>query len=210
MENPKQVFYFADPMCSWCWGFSPVVAKLQEEFGDRLKWALVPGGLRAGNREAMDPDLKEEVLGHWQQVYQVTGQPFDFSFEMPEGFCYDTEPACRAMVVMQILQEERRFDFLRLLHHAFYSDNQDITDPHILGLLSEAMGVNLEQFNPLFASKEVREQTNNAFLFSQQMGVQGFPGLIGQDATGYARLTNGYATFEQVKSTIQKWLEGSP
>ena len=49
----NQLVYFADPMCSWCYGFSPVIAALAERFEDRLPLQVVMGGLRAGNTEPM-------------------------------------------------------------------------------------------------------------------------------------------------------------
>jgi putative protein-disulfide isomerase len=42
------LWYFADPMCSWCWGFSPVIETLRDAYRDRMKIALVLGGLRPG------------------------------------------------------------------------------------------------------------------------------------------------------------------
>ena len=39
--------YFADPMCSWCYGFSPVITALAERFEGRLGLQVVMGGLRA-------------------------------------------------------------------------------------------------------------------------------------------------------------------
>ena len=35
MDGPNLI-YFADPMCSWCYGFSPVVAQIRREFGRGL------------------------------------------------------------------------------------------------------------------------------------------------------------------------------
>ena len=32
----RNLVYFADPMCSWCYGFSPVITALAERFEDRL------------------------------------------------------------------------------------------------------------------------------------------------------------------------------
>ncbi len=32
MPHPHLV-YVADPMCSWCWGFSPVIDAIRERFG---------------------------------------------------------------------------------------------------------------------------------------------------------------------------------
>jgi len=44
--NTPILWYFADPMCSWCWGFSPVIETLRDEYRERMKTALVLGGLR--------------------------------------------------------------------------------------------------------------------------------------------------------------------
>ena len=45
MRKPHLV-YFADPMCSWCWGFSPVIEAISEQFGTSLPIRLIMGGLR--------------------------------------------------------------------------------------------------------------------------------------------------------------------
>lgn len=62
----------------------------------RRRFHLVAGGLRAGHGAALDPNTRGYILGHWQTVQQTTGQPFRFDDALPEGFVYDTEPACRA------------------------------------------------------------------------------------------------------------------
>jgi len=32
----RHLVYFADPMCSWCWGFAPAIEALAEVRGDTL------------------------------------------------------------------------------------------------------------------------------------------------------------------------------
>ena len=88
--NDEILWYFADPMCSWCWGFSPVVEALREEYRPRLKIALVMGGLRPGTTEAISASSRDDILHHWRQVHERSGQPFHFEGAMPEGFVYDT------------------------------------------------------------------------------------------------------------------------
>ena len=49
MTNPanrqaqRHLVYFADPMCSWCWGFEPVISGLVDHFGERLPVTLIIG-----------------------------------------------------------------------------------------------------------------------------------------------------------------------
>jgi putative protein-disulfide isomerase len=55
MSMPSQpataphLLYIADPLCSWCYGFAPVINELRERFEGRLPVRLLMGGLRAGN-----------------------------------------------------------------------------------------------------------------------------------------------------------------
>ncbi len=96
--DQKQMLYFADPMCSWCWGFSPVITALAESHGDRLPIRPVMGGLKPGAEKPMNQSDKDEIKTHWEHVQEGTSQPFNFGFFERDGFIYDTEPACRARI----------------------------------------------------------------------------------------------------------------
>ena len=88
----KLLWYIADPMCSWCWGFTPVMDEVRKTYGDRVELVIVPGGLRPGTKDPLPAGQREEILHHWHTVHRTTGQPFRFEGAMPEGFIYDTEP----------------------------------------------------------------------------------------------------------------------
>jgi putative protein-disulfide isomerase len=47
MPELPRLYYFADPMCSWCYGFAPVMDKLRKAFGAQFDIRLVMGGLKA-------------------------------------------------------------------------------------------------------------------------------------------------------------------
>lgn len=94
----RQIIYVADPMCFWCWGFSPVIHSIRESFDGTLTVQLLMGGLRPGTTDPMDEAAKIMVREHWDHVREASGQPFDFGFFDRAGFVYDTEPAPRAVV----------------------------------------------------------------------------------------------------------------
>ena len=77
---------------------------MAERFKDRMPLKLVMGGLRAGNTAPMRPEDKDYIKGAWIRVNAASGQPFNFAFFDREGFVYDTEPACRAVVTARRLQ----------------------------------------------------------------------------------------------------------
>jgi len=59
MAQERILWYFADPMCSWCWGFTPAIGAIKESYSDRLKIALMLGGLRPGTTERLPLSLWE-------------------------------------------------------------------------------------------------------------------------------------------------------
>ena len=98
------LWYLADPMCSWCWGFSPTIEVLRDAYRNRMKIALVLGGLRPGETTPMTPAAREDTLHHWHDVHTRTAQPFQFEGALPEGFVYNTEPASRAVVAVSSIE----------------------------------------------------------------------------------------------------------
>ena len=204
----QQLIYFADPMCSWCWGFSPAMERVMARFGDRLPVRLVLGGLRPGTTDTMDAAAKQMIRGHWEHVHEASGQPFDFAFFDRDDFVYDTEPPCRAVVAARRLDPAMAMALLKRIHHAFYAENADVTDRGVLCDLAEGMGLDRAAFEAAFDAEETRTETQTDFAIAYHSGVTGFPTLIvGSEEEGYAAVSRGYQAAERIEALIDGWLD---
>ena len=68
MAELPRLYYFADPMCSWCYGFAPVMDKVRKAFGAQFDIRLVMGGLRPGKlAEPMTPARARLMRQHWRE-----------------------------------------------------------------------------------------------------------------------------------------------
>jgi putative protein-disulfide isomerase len=206
----KHFLYIADPMCSWCWGFSPVIERIAEEFGDRVPVRVMVGGLRPGTTEPMRDKDKEYVSNHWDHVHEASGQPFDFGFFDQEGFVYDTEPACRAVVTARSLDDGKVLGYLGELHRAFYADNRDSTDPGTLADIAEEYGYSRGEFELTFASPEIREETLADFNFARQCNVSGFPTLLAVENRKPQMVTAGFQKWDVLAEPLAEWVNGIP
>ncbi|EKM99901.1 MULTISPECIES: DsbA family protein [unclassified Acidocella] len=208
MTGPHLV-YFADPMCSWCWGFSPVIEAITRRFGDALPVRLVLGGLRPGNINAMTASDRAEIRAHWEHVGEASGQPFDFSFFEREGFVYDTEPASRAVVVFRQQGMTSGLAALARIQRAFYAENRDVTAAEVLTDLAMELGMDELGFKTLFNDAAVAAETMQDFALAQQAGIRGFPTLISGtgDQSGYALVTNGFQRADRLIPALTAWLE---
>ncbi|HEX8874202.1 MAG TPA: DsbA family protein [Nitrosospira sp.] len=205
--NEKTLWYVADPMCSWCWGFSPVIEAIRREYGARLKVELLLGGLRPGTRYPMPSAQREEILRHWHTVQRMTGQPFRFEGAMPEGFIYDTEPASRGVVAVSTISPEAVFPFFKVVQSAFYVEQQNVTHPVVLMQLAISAGLDARRFSQVFESETTKKLTLGHFQKARQLGVQGFPAVIMGDGAGYRFLTRGYRPFQELRPQLDKWLQ---
>jgi putative protein-disulfide isomerase len=199
------LWYFADPMCSWCWGFSPVIETLREEYRGRMKIALVLGGLRH-ETAPMTAAGRAEILHHWLQVHARTGQPFRFEHALPAGFVYDTEPACRAVVTVGGLDPALTFPLFKAIQNAFYAEGRDVTQPGVLADLAAELGVDQDAFLPAFDSDAARARTQAHFKQTRQAGVRGFPALILQQDSRLHSICSGCQPLDTVRAAIEAQL----
>lgn len=204
--SERVLYYFADPMCSWCWGFSPVIESIKANYGDVINIALILGGLRPLNTEPMTPSLREEILHHWHEVERRTGQVFQFESALPEGFIYDTEPPSRAVVVMGELNSAALFPYFKTLQTAFYAQGRDVTRPEVLLELTAGYHIDESQFQRLYDSDEIKSKTLAHFQRARHFGVRGFPTLILQEPAGYHLVTRGYRDFESLQPELSTLL----
>lgn len=201
------LWYYADPMCSWCWGFAPVISAIKDGYSARMKVALVLGGLRPGTTEPLTPKSRDEILHHWRDVQRMSGQPFQFDGAMPDGFVYDTEPPSRAVVAVSGIEPDAVFGYFKAVQEAFYTRGEDITRRKTLAGLARRQEIDRERFLELFDSDGVKRKTRRQFEMARESGVRGFPTTVLQDEHGTTLLADGYRSFDAVAPEIDKWLE---
>lgn len=207
MDGPHLI-YFADPMCSWCYGFSPVIDQIRGVYGDALPVRVVMGGLRPGTDTVMTADAKREVVGHWNHVHEASGLPFDGAVLDREGFIYDTDPAARAVVVVRREGDDVAVRYLAAAQRAFYAENRDVTSPEVLADLAETFGLDRAAFLETWAAEETKQETWGDYALSQRAGVTGFPTLVGgpNEQGVFGVVTRGYAPGEQVMAVLKSWI----
>ncbi|HRE21521.1 MAG TPA: DsbA family protein [Rhabdaerophilum sp.] len=214
MERPR-LLYFADTMCSWCYGFAPEMATVLEVMGDRAEMILFSGGLRPFQKEPMPPDLREKLRGAYERIASITGRSFAPAWFSRPDFVYDSEPASRAVVTMRHLAPGREYAFMSVIQKAFYADGEDITQATVLARHAPAFGVSETDFLAAFESEAMKNDTLGDFRVAQQFGVSGFPTLVlhraGEDGRDeFVLIAQGYSKAAAVIERLEAGIAGAP
>lgn len=201
------LIYVADPMCSWCFGFTAPLDQLLADpaLAAPLSMAMVMGGLRPFTTEPMAPGRADELAGHWQQVSQASGQPFalapNTAMHLP-GFIYDTEPASRAVVTVRSLWPRQMWRFFKAVQHAFYVDARNVTEPGVLADVAEHLGIPRSEFARAFASQEMRDATLRDFEQSKAWGIRGFPTVLAEHGDHLHLVGNGFMPIDTLRERL--------
>lgn len=206
-EAAKELIYVADPMCSWCWGFAPVMELIAPMLRDRAALRVLPGGLRPGVRQPLSEHEVSYVMSEWRKIAKQTGQPFDFEQPLDTSYVYDTEPACRALSVMIRERPACALDYLKSLQQAFYVGRRDLKDPEVLADYAQTYGVARAAFLEKFSLPLAVEAFNEDVHFVRRCGIEAFPSVLLRTGLRIQRLTIGYQPFEMLQPHLQRWLE---
>lgn len=196
-----KLFYVTDAMCSWCYGFSPEIRAIKEHFNE-WDFQMVMGGLRPYGQEHivnMAGFLKE----HWNQVENLSGQPFNLQILQDANFIYDTEPAARATIVVRSLDPEHEFEFFSAVQKAFYFKNRNTANLETYEEIIADLDLSLypAEFSKLFISEEMKAKSKADFAYATKLGVRGFPTLLIKDQDRFSTVSRGY---EKADTIIQR------
>src|SRR5690606_15339898 len=113
------------------------------------EFRLVMGGLRPGGTET-NADLGEFLLHHWKDVEKRSGQPFNYDVLKDKEMVYDTEPACRAVVVARKMKPEIELAFFKEVQNAFYVQGHKMNDIETYLELAQHFELDKNMFKTLF------------------------------------------------------------
>jgi putative protein-disulfide isomerase len=198
----RELIYVGDPMCSWCWGIAPELETLVDTHPE-IPLRIVVGGLRPGpNAQTVGPELAGYLAHHWEEVERRSGQPFDRALLDRHGWLYDTEPACRAVVVMRELAPHETFRFFKRLQRAFYAEGLAVWDPEIYGALIDGFDVDAVEFLDAFASQDAVKATWQDFSLARSWGINGFPTIVLRQGSTGQIIARGYTTADDMDMVI--------
>ncbi len=200
----KELIFVLDPMCSWCWGFTPVMEQLHITHSDCYDFSLVVGGLRTKGEMIWDASSKGYLKGHWEQVANRTGQSFSNALFEKEDFIYDTYPACKAVVtIRELFGMQSAFEYLHLIQERFYTQGEDITNQKFLTDLVRSIDLETEAFKLFYESDRAELLMRHDFAKARSMGANAFPSVVVIDKDGHMVCQKDYLSLLEIKKLLE-------
>lgn len=208
------IIYCYDAWCGWCYGFSPVIRKISEEYSNRFFFEVLSGGMILPE----EPRHISVTAGYIKKAYKTveehTGIQFGHDYlwhinnpEMSDWFPSSEKPAI-ALCIFKEYYPEQQVAFASDLQHALHHEGRDLTDDEAYRHLLKNYKINAEEFYSRLHSDVYREKAHYEFSLVKQLQVTGFPAVLLQvSETKFYLLARGYTSYETLKERIDNVLK---
>lgn len=207
--------YYTDPLCPWSWAFEAQWRRLRFEYGDRLAWRYVMGGMVADWRSYRDPVNAVHNPGQMglqcYQVRQLTGAPLDERVwhDDPPSSSY---PACLAVKAAERQSREAGEAYLRRVRETVMLAGRNIARAEVLVELAEELAgdPSLEsvfdacRFREDLLGADVRDAFQDDIREVGYQNIIRFPTLVLRAGDGPGIVLAGYRPYENILRAVNR------
>ena len=214
-DNPiiPTIYYCYDAYCGWCYGFSPVIKKIWDEYKYKLAFDVLSGGMIIPEEPVHFAPMARYIQTAYERVEELTGIKFgkDFLWHVfhPEETDWypDSTKSAIALCIFKEYYPDQAISFATDLQYALNYEGRDLTDNEAYRHLLKKYDIPEEDFYAKLNTEEYREKAYYEFALVKQLKVTGFPCVFMQvtDSKFYL-LAQGFTDYETLKGRIEKVL----
>ena len=194
-----RLYYFHEPMCSWCWAFRPLWKDIVAGLPDHVGSQRVLGGLAPDSAQPMPTDMQVKLKSIWQKIQQtVPGTPFNFEFWEKCAPRRSTYAACRAVIAARKQDPAFEENMILAIQQAYYLQARNPADRSTLIELAHEIGLDRALFSVDLESPAVQEALLNEIEMTRRLNIKGFPTLLLEKTAVFITIQQEYYDVEAV------------
>lgn len=212
MDKPLLIYCY-DAYCGWCYGFSPVINRIANEFSGTLTMEVLSGGMILPEKPVHIKVTAAYILKAYKNVEELSGVKFGKDYlwhimnpEESDWYPNSEKPAI-ALSIFKEYYPDRAIEIATELQKALHFEGRDLTDDEAYRHLIERYSIQPEIFYEKLASEEYKESAYYEFSLVKQLQVNGFPCVFIQ--TGelkFHMVAKGYTPFHELEERIRNVL----
>jgi putative protein-disulfide isomerase len=213
MMKPTLIYCY-DACCGWCYGFSPVIKKIAEDYKDKLEVEVLSGGMMIGEEVMPIEKIAPFIQTSYKRVAELTGIKFgeDFLWHInnpdKSDWVMNSEKPAIALCILKEYYPERQLEFAIDLQYALNYEGRDLDDDEAYRHLLDKYNLQHEAFYSKLQSDEYKEMAYYEFALMKQLQVNAYPCVFIQTAElKFVMVARGFTAYEELKARIENVLK---
>lgn len=209
MKGVRATLYYAhDPMCTWCWGFAPVLRALEAGLPEGVVLQRLLGGLAPDTAETMPQEMQARIQSTWRRIEEtIPGTEFDFDFWTRCVPRRSTWASCRAVIAARA--QDAAFDkgMTTAIQRAYYTQVRNPSDSAVLVALAGELGLDVDRFAADLDSAATHAQLQAEMARCEELRIHSFPALVLEAGTAQWHIPVDYRDSTPMLELIEDLLE---
>ncbi|MBL7944039.1 MAG: DsbA family protein [Flavobacteriales bacterium] len=211
--TPMQLYYIADPMCGWCYGFTPVMLQLQREHAQEYNITFISGGMITGNQVGPMPEAKRKYISSaYKRVEDMCGIKFGAAYvngtlQNPDVIQTSVTPS----IALEVIREVAPQQTLEIFHDiqlALFSEGLEPAHFDSYKKIAERYGIKGDDFISATSQPVYADRANEQFELTASWGISGFPALVASRGDSLVLVTSGYTSYATLLDRLQMVRDG--
>jgi putative protein-disulfide isomerase len=208
------VIYCYDAYCGWCYGFSPVIKRIADEYSNTFAIEVLSGGMIITDKPRPIAVTAGYIQKAYKTVEEYTGIKFGSDYlwhinnpDKSDWFPNSEKPAI-AMCIFKEYYPQQQVAFAADLQYALHYEGRDLCDDEAYRHLLEKYAIDATDFYTKLKSPEYKEKAYYEFALVKQLQVTGFPAILLQAGESkFYLLARGYTDYDTLKERIDNVLK---
>ena len=180
--TPKalQITVYQDVLCSWCYLADVRLDPLKQEFGDIIRWRVLPYALRVQDKRPTDKErrgLTEEVA-RAQQEPDALARRLSTELWQGEDAPRSSIPALVALEAARLQSPAARGALARAMQGAALEQGVNVTRTDVIFELASRVGLDMNPFSVAYHSEDTRKLILDEHRLAASRGVRSVPTLV--------------------------------
>ena len=208
------IYYCYDAYCGWCYGFSPVITSLRDNYRGQIDFETLSGGMIPRESARHIGQIAAYVKDAYKIVEDTTGVTFGDDYlwhirnpELSDWFPH-SEKAAIALTIFKEYMPEKSVECAAALQKALHLEGRDLTDDEAYRHLLEAWGIPDDEFYTKLKDEKYLDKARYEIELVRQLRVTGFPAVLMQ--TGdlkFYLVSKGYTDLDTIIHRVENILK---
>jgi len=209
-QNEKmELLYIYDPLCGWCYGFGPVVERLEKEYPE-ARITVISGGMVLGDRIRPVGNMAPHLLKAMPYLEKTTGVTYGEPYKalLKEGtYTTSSEKPSIALCVYKSFTIDSAVSFAHDIQSSLFKEGKDLNNDETYADLAAGYRLDRNTFLKRMQDSTYYKQAYAEFKQSASFGIDGYPCLFLRKGDRYIQLADGYTDYKTVDKNLKKALK---
>ncbi|MFN9110976.1 MAG: DsbA family protein [Bacteroidota bacterium] len=206
------LYYFYDALCGWCYGFSPVIARLADErTGEDLRLEVISGNMVPDEGAQPIAGMAQYILSAIPRLEEMTGVQMGEAYKaiLRDGSrVYSSGRPGRALAWWKTQEPTQQAVFAGLLQKGIFQEGLPTEGEALYRFVAEKLDIDPNGLLQALDDEQIAYAANSEAQFARELGITGFPALVALKEGKFYLLARGYVSeatlFQQLDTLVKQ------